>query len=153
MPNHVINILKIKTKEPKKVIEELGENIDFEKIVPMPDNIFRGNLGQRERELYGENNWYDWSLKNWGTKWNAYDQAGPFEGENYVEYIFSTAWSCPFYVYVALAKKYDIEVKYADEDIGFNCGRIKSKNGVIIIHKTAKDYKDSRAYANKVWRW
>lgn len=153
MPNHVINILKIKTKKPKKVIEELGELFDFEKIIPMPDDIFRGDLGQKEREQYGERNWYDWSIKNWGTKWNAYDQNGPFEGENYVEYIFSTAWSCPLHVYEELAKKYNFEVKYADEDLGSNCGRIKANNGKIILHKKASDYKDSYAFANRVWNW
>lgn len=153
MPNHVINILKIKTKEPKKVIEELGELFDFEKIIPMPDDIFRGNLGQKEREQYGERNWYDWSIKNWGTKWNAYDQNGAYEGKNFVEYVFSTAWSCPLPIYRELAKKYNFEVKYADEDIGCNCGRIKANNGKIILHKTADDYKDSRAFANRVWGW
>jgi hypothetical protein len=33
-----------------------GSKIDFNKIIPMPDNIYRGDLGKRERELYSLNN-------------------------------------------------------------------------------------------------
>ena len=34
---------------------------DFEKIIPMPEDIYRGSIGAKEKDLYGENNWYDWS--------------------------------------------------------------------------------------------
>lgn len=154
MPNHVINILKIKTKNPNEVFKKFGEeNFDFNKVIPMPDYIYKGDIGEKERNLYGENNWYDWSNKYWGTKWNAYDQCEPYVEGNYVTYVFSTAWSCPLPIYQELAKKYDIEVKYADEDIGSNCGRIKSKDGKIIEHKTEEDFTDPEGYAKRVWGW
>ena len=79
MPNHVQNRITFEG-EPKQVAALLAAiqnekygigSIDFQKIIPMPSNIYRGNLGQKELERYGENNWYDWSVKNWGTKWNA----------------------------------------------------------------------------------
>ena len=74
---------------------------DFEKIIPMPDNIYCGSVGDKERELYGENNWYDWSVENWGTKWNS---VCAFVKNNTI--FFETAWSPSSPVIAALAKKY-----------------------------------------------
>ena len=100
----------------------LEGTFDFNKIVPMPENIFRGPLGEKEREMYGANNWYDWSRWNWGTKWNSYDGEWYEEGASIQ---FNTAWSTPEPVYLALIKKFpnlDFNVEFADEDMGFNCG-------------------------------
>ena len=69
---------------------------------------------------YGESNWYDWHNKNWGTKWNACETI--VLNENEVE--FQTAWSTPEPIIKAISKKYHtrVEVEYADEDLGSNCG-------------------------------
>ncbi|MBQ4466566.1 MAG: hypothetical protein II916_11525, partial [Oscillospiraceae bacterium] len=67
MPNHVQNRIAF-DGEPEKIVEILEQikndnygigTIDFEKIIPMPSNIYRGDLGPKERVLYGKNNWYD----------------------------------------------------------------------------------------------
>ena len=67
MPNHVQNRITL-DGNPERIAEILETikndkygigSIDFQKIIPMPSNIYRGNLGQKEREQYGENNWYD----------------------------------------------------------------------------------------------
>lgn len=76
MPNYCDNYLTIDGNPDtrKKILELLktDENcFDFEKVIPMPDYIYRGSVGKKEKENYGENNWYDWSIKNWGTKWNS----------------------------------------------------------------------------------
>ena len=68
---------------------------DFDKIVPMPKHIFRGNLGDKERKKYGKNNWYDWSYLHWGTKWNAMDAIIAEDTENTLSYYFESAWDCP----------------------------------------------------------
>ena len=132
MPNHITNKIEFYGEQENidKVLELIkGEEscIDFEKIVPMPDYIYRGNLGREEEELYGKNNWYDWSIFNWGTKWNAYRAS--LEGNDTI--VFDTAWSCPMPVLDALAKMcYEYGVgftgKWADEDAGHNVGVFES---------------------------
>lgn len=133
MPNHITNKIEFYGEQSNidKVLELIkGEKecIDFEKIIPMPDNIFRGNVGAQERELYGKNNWYDWSIFHWGTKWNAY-HSNLDKDNNTME--FDTAWSCPMPVLDALAKLcYERGVsfsgKWADEDAGCNVGVFES---------------------------
>jgi len=135
MPNHITNRIKLFGDESD--IRRLMDNVkndeygigtvDFEKIIPMPDNIYRGNLGAAEQKLYGNNNWYDWSLVNWGTKWDAYgyDDCIDYSGDK-DSITFLTAWSAPHPVIEKLAQMYPavkIEHEWADEDIGSNCGR------------------------------
>ena len=67
MPNHVTNVLKLKghkdeilgclsaiMRDPEDGEERSNYSgigtIDFEKIIPMPKNIYRGNLGPDERK-------------------------------------------------------------------------------------------------------
>lgn len=88
----------------------------------------------RTMEAYktcGAFTWYDWSIQNWGTKWNAYDAVFGDSGESVT---FNTAWSAPMPVLQKLSEMYpddDISVMYADEDIGSNCGRLKLRDGVV----------------------
>lgn len=88
---------------------------------------------EEEKELlkkFGASDWYKWNIKNWGTKWNAYDII-----TEYNELEFQTAWSTPVPIFEALSKIFPnviINVRYADEDIGSNCGSYELKNGKII---------------------
>lgn len=74
------------------------QDLTFNIVVPMPDHIFRGPVGEKERKLYGADNWYDWRVANWGTKWDAWDSRVDWECIQ-----FTTAWSPPDYWYEALA--------------------------------------------------
>jgi len=72
-------------------------------------------------------NWYDWNIKNWGTKWNAYS----FKRLNERQIYFETAWSAPFPVIDKLhelTQKHIIH-EWADEDVGSNVGRREYKKG------------------------
>ena len=77
---------------------------------------------------YGCSDWYDWRIRNWGTKWNSYD--GGFCDDNKI--LFLTAWSRPQEIIQKLAEMYPeicIEHLWADEDYGYNCGKAVYENG------------------------
>jgi hypothetical protein len=87
------------------------------------------NMIKAKKET-GYTSWYEWSIDNWGTKWNAYDFV------NHGDHVkFDTAWATPRPVIEKLSKMFpeeSIEVKYADEDIGSNYGHFIIKDGEII---------------------
>lgn len=93
---------------------------------------------------YGYPSWYDWSIANWGTKWNSYGYddvytAKEFDGEH-IE--FQTAWAAPDPIIVALAAKYPdlfFEHKWADEDFGYNTGKKEYENGEEIFSHIPPD--------------
>ena len=84
-------------------------------------------------ERFGYADWYGWQINNWGTKWNASDS---YVDGNTLH--FQTAWSVPEPVLIKLSElfpKINILVKFADEDIGSNCGEFEILNGQIIRFK------------------
>ncbi len=85
-------------------------------------------------QKYGHATWYDWSIANWGTKWNSYgydEVLTPKEFDGSTIY-FQTAWSNPQPVIAALAEKYPglhFSHKWADEDFGYNVGEKEYTDG------------------------
>ena len=162
MPNHVVNIVTFECSEEKlkEIMEAIQYDdgpddqkgtgtIDFNKVIPMPDNIFKGNLGPKEREMYGKNNWYDWSIKNWGTKWNSYNSTKEDD-----KLCFQTAWSSPHPVIKKLSEMFpDVSInhKWADEDIGQNCGEREYFNGEEISCKFPENDKEALEFAMETW--
>lgn len=129
----VLEFIQIEPTEDEDGYNIVGlGTIDFNKIVPMPEDIFRGNLGKEERKKYGDRNWYDWSRKNWGTKWNAYNCQSDLE--NNIIY-FDTAWSAVPGLIGKLSSMFPevtFELSYADEDFGYNTGIVHFRNGDVI---------------------
>ena len=132
MPNHVRNVVSFSGKDVYSIIDlvNTNEQFDFEKIISMPDDIVKSNLSSEDMQKSNGKNWYNWSIDNWGTKWNAYDSE--FGGTGVV---FSTAWSCPMPVFEKLSAMFSettIHVEYADEDLGFNVGTLTFLGGELI---------------------
>lgn len=129
MPNRCENRLTIWHKDAD-VLDNLmaqvraDDNGDlFKYIKPMPDNTFRGALGNKEREeceRKGIPNWYDWSIDNWGTKWDACQMDWSHGDDGNVTFTFNTAWSPPIPVYEALMEQgFDVEAYYVEYGCAF----------------------------------
>ena len=160
MPNHVTSVITLSGDESriKAMLEAIKTNeygigsVDFEKILPMPDSIYCGDLGPKERAIYGDSNWYDWRVTNWGTKWNCYGYTSDtvFEKDKLK---FLTAWSAPHPILNKLSEMYpDIkfEHEWADEDIGRNCGRYVYYNGERVEEYFPESQKDCLEFAARV---
>lgn len=104
-------------------------DLDFEKIIPMPESIQRTRkeefcefspkgmaLREENRVLIGFEDWYDWSWEHWGTKWNSYD--GRFFKDD-TAYLFSTAWNPPFPIMRKLAHLLNspVQLEYFEYDV------------------------------------
>lgn len=136
MPNWITNVIQAPETVINALLSPADDNheepyVDFNNIVPMPENVFRGDLGRKEKEMFpGELNWYGFGIANWGTKWNACKTIRISEDR----VSFQTAWSHPEPIIKALSEKFPedtILVAYADEDLGYNFGVYEIKNGVI----------------------
>ena len=108
MPNWTYNTVVFEGNEKqletlKTMLKSNENDFDFNNIIPMPKNIFRGNLGREEEEKYGKNNWYDWSIENWGTKLNSVGTRVELK-DGSLYYTFDTAWDCPREIVNALMR-------------------------------------------------
>lgn len=151
MPNYVKTVIKfsnltkddidiilqlittpITTTDPTEKIEYYG--IDFNKIIPEPTTIEECPEDCRVKSVKEAHisedetrpwfNWYDWHCTYWGTKWNAYD-CYTLIGKSWIKFVFSTAWNVASPVIHRLdLLGYDMNIKFADEDLGSNCGEM-----------------------------
>lgn len=177
MPNHVRNVVKIKGIETEEKRDYLLRKlttiyvidkdtntkekiIDFDLIIPEPRYKkdcpirYHVNKDSHVREIEGREwfNWYDWHIDHWGTKWNAYDGYTKI-GKTVLTLVFNTAWSAPFTIYEKLTELgYDLEIRFADESIGSNCGKIiydasEHESEAYLESKL----KDPDAFARYIW--
>ena len=92
-------------------------------------DVIQGKQALDNLDTHGFKDWYSWSIANWGTKWNAYS-IQEIEEE---KISFDTAWSTPYPVVEELSSMFpDVEItlEFADEDFGYNCGKIVFSGGV-----------------------
>lgn len=156
MPNHVKSVVEVFGKydelvafKQKHILVENGsEFFDFNTVIKMPDDTFRGNLSAEDQRK-NPNNWYDWSINNWGTKWNSYEYEMLGLKPDSFKFAFQTAWSMPKPVFDVLAEIYPnlkFEINYADEDIGHNAGTILIEGGSVNV-----EYINEEKFSNEVW--
>lgn len=98
MPNWCENFVRISgEKEEIARFRRETDDMDFNKILPMPDNKWD----------------YDWCCDNWGTKWNV-DKTGMevYPHNDFIQYEFDTAWSPPEGIFHAINKQYKVSVSW-----------------------------------------
>lgn len=75
---------------------------------PTAERLALFQEGERAAQALRETgyaNWYDWSVANWGTKWNAYE-GHLTEEAGEVIFGFDCAWSFPEPVFEALGERF-----------------------------------------------
>lgn len=113
-----------------------------------------GKAAWNNIQNYDAPTWYEWSINNWGTKWNAY---GYDENADYSEndnLWFQTAWSASHPVIEKLSQMYpDItfEHEWADEDLGANCGQKCYSGGECTEEYYPENDKEAIEFACRVW--
>jgi len=174
MPNHVSNIIQLKaldSEEDWRKEEEALEAMkalmktethpfDFNVLIPYPEQYKALDDARHEAEKQPGMTWqnlpkdgynqggYEWCVEHWGTKWNAYDIGFTSEGV-----AFQTAWATPKPIFVELSKRFPdllLEVEFADEDRGNNCGKLVYKNGKLVEFVDMSDRPDSELFARAI---
>ena len=125
---------KAKYKEDFAKVEELGEKCIY--------NV----------EKFGSMNWYEWSLSNWGTKWNA---TNTNINEEECSISFDTAWDPAIPAIIEISKKHPkipMVAIWGDEQTGAKVGFMMLTNGRIDHSGAFKDFSpDAYQMAFKVW--
>lgn len=153
MPNWCNNNISI--SGPTETIKQLWEDATAEgsgllnAMVPQPDNIYTGNLGQKEREQCAEDgvpNWYDWNIEKWGTKWDVSTEGLEFtdngDGTAVIEGWFDSAWSPPINAYETFSDDMDncsLEASYYEGGMDFG-GFWSTENGDEFIEGIHEEY-------------
>lgn len=169
MPNHVINKIIIKKLTPAQVntfIEKYTVEandlriIDFDKIIPEPRDIRdcpKDCIVNKDSHIEEDKDrpwfdWYTWRNKYWNTKWGAYD-GETIHTDHTVTLWFQTAWCPPTPIYQKLAEiGYELEVKWADENYGENCGKAIYKPSEQRWNITkANEMGNPVLFASKLW--
>ena len=122
-PNSVIDKIEKIVKEEENTdlsSKEKGETPGLLQFIhPMPKELLDTEAGpiaktkaeknaRQSRKLeFGAENWYDWRVNNWGTKWEVHEFYGvdrqylteQNEGESTISFAFSSAWAPPIGAY------------------------------------------------------
>jgi hypothetical protein len=151
MANHITNVIIFEDDISDEKLHEILETIkddeigigsfDFNKLIPMPKELniegdgcpILDEQAYNNLEKYGHTDWYNWSVENWGTKWNSYGyDSVPKYQEGELSICFLTAWSRVDPILIALSERFpDVGIGYmwADDDIGSNVGFLQYDNG------------------------
>lgn len=149
MPNWCNNNISI--SGPMDTIKQLWEAANQEgeaggllnAMVPMPERLkdtVKGSNGDAD-------NWYDWSVSNWGTKWDVSTEGLEFtdngDGTALIEGWFDSAWAPPIGAYEKFSEQNNdchIEASYHEGGMDFG-GFWDTENGDEYLEGCHEEYK------------
>ena len=134
-----------------------GQPFTREKVVEFlqanhPDEVAIAKIWKHNEDEHGSRSWYDWCIRNWGTKWDAYSvewkKFDPAKGEALVH--FNTAWSPPVNVISRLCKKFGLHavMGYTDEGGSYAAYAKFAPDGSM---DESEDFSDGYPAYSKVW--
>ena len=99
-----------------------------------PDETMAETMAEIQRGFDEDNDWYNWNVRNWGTKWDACN-AAVWEEPNELRYDFDTAWAIPEPALIAMSAKYPSLVfdLHSEEEQGWGADIIFSKGCAKLI--------------------
>lgn len=111
MPNWCENSLNISHTDKSKIDE-------LEAVLSQKDpNVFQF---LRPRPADQEENWYDWNIEHWGTKWDITPHHFERVTENAIFLTFDSAWNPPVALYDYLSEQgWMIYALYHEGGMGF----------------------------------
>jgi len=117
-----------------------------------PEALRLGQLSKDCLDKYGDANWYDWSVKNWGTKWGAYDYSERERTDERFSFQFDTAWSFPEPIFRELERMYPelvFDIASYDEGSNFGCrGQFNGRRDYRCDKSLATDELYERVYGS-----
>lgn len=133
MPNWCNNTARFFNADATKVaglISELekGEDAElFNSLHPIPEELRNvtvpngdASLVEQMQQKYGYADWYDWSVNEWGTKWDGTVYNWEQDENGSVIASFDTAWAPPIALYNKLvAEGWDISATYYEPGMAF----------------------------------
>lgn len=143
-------------KNPRKALEEAEKDYLRTRKDIKSDEWELGKNAWDNIQKYGVPTWYEWTVNNWGTKWNSYDYDVESNYERQNGLFFQTAWSAPHPIIKKLSEMYPdvfFEHEWADEDIGANCGRKCYEGGEQTEEYYPDNLKDGIEFACRVWNY
>jgi hypothetical protein len=164
MPNHVTNEVTFRGVDADAragikaaVLDEEGK-VEFGILVPIPPNIWLGNVGAIHEKTFKAGNALDWCRTNWGTKWGAYGDQEVIEDGDSITIRFDTAWGPPYGWLVALLNKFERNFEYhwlsEGESRGHSGAFTVVKDGIMAGHKwEEKDCDEAMQKHLHVLRW
>ena len=139
MPNWCNNNLTLTHEDPKMIqraYDALERGEFLQEFIPVPEalKIVAGCVGdpveqakleadtKRNREELGYDNWYDYCVSEWGTKWDVGESGASDihpDGKMLHTY-FDSAWSPPVYAYEKLVELgFGVDAMYYEGGMGY----------------------------------
>jgi hypothetical protein len=140
MPNYCDNSLTLSHKDKDKVeklYQAILSNSLCNAVIPLPEVLRDTTSPSREPNEaliaeFGTDNWYDFCVSQWGTKWDIIDSNVSLhddDGEFTITASFLTAWCPPLGIYHRLIEDgFEVSAMYFEGGMCF-AGTLNNEDG------------------------